>query len=84
MKKIHFSEALSQIIDEDPRYEALAYHFIREALEHTIMKFEKPTEGPGRHVTGSELLEGIRVFALKEYGPLTKTVLNHWGIYDLG
>jgi uncharacterized repeat protein (TIGR04138 family) len=31
-------------------------------------------------VTGGELLDGIRKFALKEYGPLTLTVLNHWGI----
>ena len=82
MKKISFSEALSQIIDEDPRYKIEAYHFLREALEHTIMHFKKPVEGPGRHVSGTELLEGIRRFALKEFGPLTMTVLNHWGICE--
>jgi len=82
MKKISFCEALSLIIDEDPRYKVEAYHFLREALEHTIMHFKKPVEGPGRHVSGTELLEGIRRFALKEFGPLTKTVLNNWGIYE--
>lgn len=31
-------------------------------------------------MTGAELLDGLRVFALDQYGPLTKTVLNSWGI----
>ena len=44
------------------------------------MHFKKPVEGPGRHVSGTELLEGIRRFALAEFGPLAMTVLNHWGI----
>ena len=34
-----------------------------------------------RHVTGRELLEGLRVYALDQYGPLAKTVLNAWGIH---
>lgn len=79
MKKLGFQEALNQLLSEDPRYEAQAYHFIREALDFTIKHFSKPVEGPGRHVSGTELLEGIRKFALQEYGPLTKTVLNRWG-----
>ena len=80
MKKVDFNEALNQLIEEDPRYEVQAYHFLREGLDFTITHFSKPVEGPGRHVSGSELLEGIRKYALQEYGPLTKTVLEHWGI----
>ena len=80
MKKISFNEALTQILAEDPRFNAQAYHFIREALEHTIEHFEKPIDGPGRHVSGMELLEGIRRFAIKEFGPLSFTVLRHWGV----
>jgi uncharacterized repeat protein (TIGR04138 family) len=34
------------------------------------------------HVTGGELLEGIRQMALELYGPMARTVFEHWGIYN--
>lgn len=80
MQKITFEEAVAQILKEDPRYAAEAYPFIREALDFVIQSLNKPSEGPGRHVTAAELLEGIRKYALKEYGPMAMTVLNSWGI----
>ena len=33
-----------------------------------------------RHVAGPELLEGVRQYALKEFGPMVVTVLSYWGI----
>ena len=33
-----------------------------------------------RHVSGPELVHGLRVYALDQYGPLAKTVLNAWGM----
>jgi len=39
------------------------------------------------HVSGRELLEGLRSYALEQYGPMAKTVLASWGIHrcaDLG
>jgi uncharacterized repeat protein (TIGR04138 family) len=33
-----------------------------------------------RHVTGQELLEGIRQYGLQQYGPMTMTVLAEWGL----
>ena len=80
MQKVTFKEAMAQILKEDPRYAPEAYSFIREALDFVTQSLKKPTEGPGRHVTAAELLEGIRQYALNEYGPMTKTVLNTWGI----
>ena len=80
MRKVTFEEAISQILKDDPRYAPEAYQFIREALDFTTQLLKKPAEGPGRHVTGAELLEGIRQYTLKEYGPLAMTVLNAWGI----
>jgi len=77
MQKVTFHEALAQILVEDPRFTIEAYGFIRESLDFTIKHFEKPVDGPGRH---AELLEGIRKFALKEYGPLAKTVFERWGV----
>jgi uncharacterized repeat protein (TIGR04138 family) len=40
----------------------------------------KPREGEEQHVTGQELLQGIRAFALETFGPMTLTVFNEWGI----
>ncbi len=80
MKKVNFSEALSHILQEDRRYDEAAYFFVREALDFTIKLLAKPVEGPGRHVSGAELLEGIRQFAVREYGPMARTVLDRWGV----
>lgn len=80
MKKANFEEALEQILREDSRYDEHAYLFLREALDFTIKLLKKPEEGPARHVTGAELLEGIRQYALQEYGPMARTVLDRWGV----
>ena len=37
--------------------------------------------GPQRHVSGQELCEAIRRYALEQYGYMAKTVLNSWGIH---
>jgi len=80
MQRRSFEEALSLILKEDPRFPADAYFFLRQALDATIRSLNKPDHGPGRHVSGRELLEGIRQFALQEFGPITLTVLKTWGI----
>ena len=33
-----------------------------------------------RHVSGPELLHGLREHALREFGPLAATVLENWGV----
>jgi len=33
-----------------------------------------------QHVTGQELLEGIRRYALEQYGLMTVMIFDHWGI----
>lgn len=45
---------------------------------------DEETEDPQRHVTGQELCEAIRKFALQQYGLMAKTVLNSWGIHETG
>ena len=37
-----------------------------------------------RHISGQELCEAIRRYALSQYGLLAKSVLNHWGINSTG
>jgi len=87
MQRRQFEEALAHILVEDPRYPAEAYGFVREVLEFTSRSMKKPARGPARHITGVELCEGMRMYALQEFGPLARTVLASMGITrteDLG
>jgi len=80
MHEISFEEALAKILAKDPRYRHDAYFFVREALDHTQKTVGKDARGRIRHVTGQELLGGIRDFALQQFGPMAKTVLEEWGV----
>jgi len=77
MKTPNTEELLDPILKSDPRYTEQAYFFVRDALDHTVRQLEKH-----RHINGQELLGGIREYALKEYGPVTKRVLSEWGINE--
>lgn len=52
-----------------------------EPLENA-QEEEGETSEPQRHVTGQELCEAIRQYALRQYGYMAKTVLNSWGLYS--
>lgn len=69
------TESILQIVRKDGRYSAQAYYFIFDALDFTIQRMRKV-----RHVTGRELLEGIRQYATENFGFLARTVLGEWGI----
>ena len=75
-------EKIQKLIDQNPQYKFEAYSFILASLHHTMSKMPKP-----RHITGREFCDGIRLYAIDQYGPLARTVLEHWGIHttlDLG
>lgn len=80
MQKIGFSEALDAIVANDPRYERDAYIFLRDALDFTMKQRRKQKDESQHHVSGQELLEGVRLFALKEFGPMVMTVFGYWGL----
>lgn len=83
MQDPDFAEIVGLICKEDPRFDRKAYDFIRLGLDHAVKDLKKRDSvraGKSRHVSGPELLEGLRVYALDQYGPLAKTVLNSWGI----
>jgi len=76
-----FDSVVEVIVQEDPRYKRGAYQFVREALEHTIKNLDTGTSGfEGEHVSGKLLLEGIKDYALIQYGPMSKTLLNNWNV----
>lgn len=80
MQSLNFEEAVEKIVAQDPRYEAGAYVFVREALDHIQKTSGRISPGQLRHVTGQELLQGIREFGLRRYGPMTLMLLEAWGI----
>jgi uncharacterized repeat protein (TIGR04138 family) len=83
MQDLDFNEVVELIVKEDPRYDRKAYTFIRHGLDQTVKDLRKKNAERAQrsqHVSGSELLDGLRLYALEQYGPLTKTVLNSWGI----
>ncbi len=82
MQEINFDDAVEKIIAQDSRYARDAYGFVREALDFTQKLIGKENQGKVRHVTGKELLDGVRQYALSLYGPMTTTVLEEWGIVD--
>jgi len=73
-----------RILTRDRRYTIYAYEFVFEALAYTQQKLGKRTEASReeeRHVTGQELLEGIRELAQERFGPLAPQVFRSWGVY---
>ena len=80
MQEINFDEAVELILTRDPRFSRDAYTFVREALDYTQKIIGKEARGAIRHVSGQELLEGIRKFALNQFGPMTTTVFEEWNI----
>jgi uncharacterized repeat protein (TIGR04138 family) len=82
MQKIGFAEALDSILAADSRYHRDAYIFLRDALDFTTKQQKKIKGTAVRHVTGPELLDGVRQYALKEFGPMVMTVFDSWGIHS--
>ena len=68
---------LAKLREQNPRYTDTAYLFVLSALQHAIEKLDEP-----RHITGQELAEGVRDLAIGRFGPMARTVLEHWGIHS--
>jgi uncharacterized repeat protein (TIGR04138 family) len=80
MQPLNFDDVLTRIVEIDPRYHRDAYMFLRDSLEFTQKFIGKTNKNQVRHISGRELLNGIREYALITFGPMTATVLEEWGI----
>jgi uncharacterized repeat protein (TIGR04138 family) len=67
-----FHTIIDHIYESDPRYKQGAYLFVMEALSYTQKKFKRP-----KHVTGEEMLEGMKELLLNKFGPMAMTVLGY-------
>ena len=63
-------------------YPPEAYDFVQQGLSYTVQEIHGRGAKPraSRHVSGQQLCEGIRIYALNQYGMLAGTVLRHWNI----
>jgi uncharacterized repeat protein (TIGR04138 family) len=80
---------LSDLVRKDPRYAYEAYEFVFAALAHTQKLLgQAPREEMGtdveHHVSGPELLNGVRDLALREFGFMARTVFRRWGVNRTG
>lgn len=66
------------------RFHDEAYRFVGEALQFTQQRLSRPRprhpDDESAHITGQELLIGLRDFARKSFGMMAGTVLRSWGI----
>lgn len=72
-----------QEVAAQTRYPMDAFHFIRRGLDFTVTRAHAhPEQVPEeqRHVSGRQLSEGLRDFAVEQYGLLARTVLQRWRI----
>ncbi len=66
---------MAEILKRDKRYKLEAYLFLLESLDYARKIFNKP-----KHVTGQELLAGIKELAKERFGRMAKMVFATWGV----
>jgi uncharacterized repeat protein (TIGR04138 family) len=80
MQNTGFQEAVETVCREDRRFNPEAYSFLRDSLEATLKRRKKSRKEMSPHVGAGELLDGFRIHALDEFGPMALMVLNYWGV----
>ena len=68
------------------RFHPNAYQFVFAALRFTQEMLERMPDSEKEleeaHISGGELLEGIRQFAQSQFGCMATTVFNQWGLTE--
>ncbi len=73
-------ERFEELLRRDRRYQPEAYNFVYEALDWTLQHLVEGPVSADSHVDGRQLLEGIRQYAIRQFGPLASTVFENWGV----
>ncbi|MCL1888402.1 MAG: hypothetical protein FWF96_05985 [Kiritimatiellaeota bacterium] len=80
-----FDEQILALCGRDPRFPRGAYEFCLEVLDFSLKAAAEagdPARGRPvtRHVTARELLDGLRDYALQEFGPMARLTLKRMGV----
>ena len=68
------------------KYPLDAFAFVQRGLDYTVRRThgehaaEARETDESRHVSGKQLCQGLRDFALQQYGLMARSVLRRWGI----
>jgi len=77
------SDPLRKLALKDGRYAPEAFTFLYESLDHAVrLAGRENAQGPERHVSGQELLAGMRAYASELFGPLAGEVWRRWGVRE--
>jgi uncharacterized repeat protein (TIGR04138 family) len=84
--------SLHDVVDAVGVYPIEAFEFVQRGLSYTVHKIhgqQRAADSPkiSLHVSGQDLCEGLRQFALAQWGMLARTVLARWSItstWDFG
>jgi uncharacterized repeat protein (TIGR04138 family) len=85
-----YQARLAKVVEHDSRFTYEAYEFLFAALTYTQSQLgrtprdDEVPAGPQYHVSGRELVEGIRSLAVREFGLMAKIVFRMWGIRNTG
>lgn len=80
MQKPDFASTVDSILSENPRFDRNAYMFMRDVLDYMASHERKHRVRIKGHVSGQQLLEGVREYALAQFGPMVVTVFEYWGV----
>jgi uncharacterized repeat protein (TIGR04138 family) len=76
------AKTLAELVEEVGVYHEDAYRFVQQGLSFTVERIhgKNPDLTTCRHITGHDLSEGLRDFAVLQWGMLARTVLARWSI----
>lgn len=75
------SEKILLAIWADGRFPPEAFEFVQRGLAQTTRRlFAEEADDVPRHVTGQQLCEGLRTYALERWGLLAPVVLKQWNV----
>ena len=90
-------QAMYNLLQSDRRYKFEAYNFVRESLNRAQQKtlvasvdddtdeiLLESSVPPSNHITGQQLCEACRLYAMDQYGFMAPKVLASWGIHSTG
>ncbi|QOV87529.1 Minf_1886 family protein [Humisphaera borealis] len=85
-------KTLEQVVADVGLYPRDAYEFVQQGLGFAAHRVHGEARAEGaehvnRHVSGQQLCEGLREYALAQWGLLARAVLGRWNVtstYDFG
>jgi len=79
MDTLKLEATLDKIASGALPYSRDAYRFLNDALKFTLDERKKKHHEDG-HIRGPVLLDGLRRYALKRFGPMVPMVFEAWGV----